>query len=444
MACRAIIFALPGAPVRESVGTALHACGIEATAVTSADQVLELANRYAPECAIIVCSSGINDEIPRLAEQVRHVDRNCPVVVLTSLVSTEAALRAMRAGISDLLDIGESPARIARCLQKLLQRCSPPLPAAPTANHPIEASKLVGHGSAMTRVRNQIAKVAASNANVLITGETGTGKELAAELIHDNSRVKRGPFVAINCAAVPEALLESELFGYERGAFTGASAAREGKLQHAAGGTLFLDEIGDMSLLAQAKILRAVENRVVQRLGSNVDTPVQLRLLAATNQDLEQLTREKKFRQDLYYRLSVVRLDLPPLRDRVEDIPDLAEHILTELTEKKNGTARRLEFEVIRRLQMHSWPGNIRELRNVLECILVYSSSRSIGLSDVPEHLRRTLSSSSSCYGDERSKILRALNSAQWNRNKAAEILRCSRMTLYRKMVKFSVPSQPN
>jgi DNA-binding NtrC family response regulator len=444
VACRAFIFALPGASVRDSVGTALNACGIEATSVTSEGQVLELTSRYAPECAIIVFSPCVNDEIPRLAEQVRHVDRNCPVVVLTSSVSTEGALRAMRAGISDLFEIGDSPARIASSLQTLLRRYSTSLPVPLTASHLIERSKLVGRGSAMTRVRDQIARVAESNANVLITGETGTGKELAAELIHDNSKVKKGRFVAINCAAVPETLLESELFGYERGAFTGAATAREGKLQHAAGGTLFLDEIGDMSLLAQAKILRAVESRVVQRLGSNVDTPVQLRLLAATNQDLEQLTREKKFRQDLYYRLSVVRLDLPPLRDRVEDIPDLAQHILTELTEKKNETARRLECEVVRRFQMHSWPGNIRELRNVLECILVYSSSRSIGLCDVPEHVRRMLSSSSSAYGDERSKILRALNSAQWNRNKTAEILRCSRMTLYRKMVKFSVPSQPN
>lgn len=444
MACRAIIFALPGAPIRPSLGAALDTCGIEAAAATSEEQVLELTSRLSPGCAIIVCSPAVNDKIPQLAEQVRQVDRNCPVVVLTSSVSTEAALRAMRAGVSDLLDIGESPGRIASALQSLLQRYSSVLPSPRIANQLIGASKLVGHGLAVTQVRDQIARVAASNANVLITGESGTGKELAAELIHRNSRVSRGPLVAINCAAVPEALLESELFGYERGAFTGASTARDGKLQHAAGGTLFLDEIGDMSLLAQAKILRAVENRVVQRLGSNVDTPVQVRLLAATNQDIEQLTREKKFRQDLYYRLNVVRLALPPLRDRVEDIPDLVEHILSELTEKKNGPVRRIEPEVIRRLQMHPWPGNIRELRNVLESILVYSSSRSIGLSDVPEHIRQTLRSSFSCYGDERSKILRALNSAQWNRNKAAEILRCSRMTLYRKMVKFSVPSQPN
>jgi DNA-binding NtrC family response regulator len=303
---------------------------------------------------------------------------------------------------------------------------------------------MVGSSREIARVRNEIAQVARAGANVLIAGESGTGKELAAELIHRNSPVCKWPFVAVNCAAVPEALLESELFGHERGAFTGANVARQGKLQHASGGTLFLDEVGDMSLLAQAKILRVIETRVVQRLGSNVDTPLQIRLLAATNQDLDLLTSEKKFRQDLYFRLNVVRLNLPPLRERVEDIPDLVEHILADLSQKQSKPRYRLAGDVIRSLQMHDWPGNIRELRNVLECILVYASSRSIGLSDVPEHVRHTLRSSSTRSGKERSRILAALNSADWNRSKAAEILRCSRMTLYRKMERFSVRPQNN
>ncbi len=443
MACRAIVFAPQGTSITPSLREALTICGIEATSASSPEQVLALADCFSPECAIAVCSPAVNEETLQLAELVHRVDRNCPVVIFTSLVSTEGTLRAMRAGICDLLDMGESPKNIATALQTLLQRHWPLLPSPRPVHQLIGGSKLVGRSPAMARVRDQIARLAASNANVLITGESGTGKELAAELIHRNSHAGKRPFVAINCAAVPEALLESELFGYERGAFTGASMARDGKLQHAAGGTLFLDEIGDMSLLAQAKILRAVESRVVQRLGSNVDTPVQVRLLAATNQDLEQLIREKRFRQDLYFRLNVIRLALPPLRERLEDIPDLAEHILLELSEGQNRPVRCIEPDVIRRLQMHPWPGNIRELRNVLECILVFCSSRSIGFSDVPEHIRQTLRSAPA-LGDERSKILCALNSAQWNRSKAAEILRCSRMTLYRKMVKFAVPLQRN
>jgi DNA-binding NtrC family response regulator len=199
-----------------------------------------------------------------------------------------------------------------------------------------------------------------------------------------------------------------------------------------------------MSLSAQAKILRVIETRVVQRLGSNVDTPVQIRLLAATNQDLDLLTSEKKFRQDLYFRLNVVRLTLPPLRERIEDIPELAENILVDLSQKHNRPPYRMAGDVIRRLQMHDWPGNIRELRNVLECILVYSSSRSIAFSDVPENVRHVLRSSSTRSGEERSKILGALNSANWSRSKAAQTLHCSRMTLYRKMEKLSIRPQSN
>src|SRR5262249_25429405 len=276
--------------------------------------------------------------------------------------------------------------------------------------------------------RERIGRIAASDANVLITGESGTGKELVAEMIHRNSNRSARPFVAVNCAAVPDALLESELFGYEKGAFTGANLAREGKLQYANGGTLFLDEIGDMSLLAQAKILRAIESRVVQRLGSNTDTPVKVRLVAATNQDLELLTQEKRFRQDLYFRLNVIRLKLPPLREHPEDIPELAEHIVRELSGHQDGALRRIQADVIRRFQNYAWPGNVRQLRNVLESILVFSCSRSIAMADVPSEIREILRSSSACYANERSKIISVLSSTNWNRNRAAEILCCSRM----------------
>ena len=270
----------------------------------------------------------------------------------------------------------------------------------------IDGSRLVGHSAAIAGVRKQIAQIAATDANVLITGESGTGKEVAAELIHRNSRASDRPFVAVNCAAVPDTLLESELFGHERGAFTGATAARQGKLQHASGGTLFLDEIGDMPLLAQAKILRAIEARVIQRLGSNVDIPLSIRLLAATNQELDILVQGKKFRQDLYFRLNVVRLHLPSLRERAEDIPELTEYILQELSQRQHRTPCRIEDELMKCLQTHDWPGNVRELRNVIECLLVYPSSRSLGISDLPEHVRRTLRSDTCGDGDQRSRIL--------------------------------------
>ncbi len=401
--------------------------------------LLQLLDRFSPDCAVVVCTPQVDSGTLRITERVRRVDERCPLLVLTSVVSAESVATALRSGASDLLEQSVPVQQIVARLQSLsepYEKCRIRQTVCPEI---LGGERMVGHGAAMVRVRSQIARIAASSVNVLITGESGTGKELAAGLIHRNSSRRSHSFVVVNCAAVPETLLESELFGYVRGAFTGASMPRAGKLEHAAGGTLFLDEIGDMSLAAQAKILRAVESRVVQRLGSNCDTPIDVRLMAATNQDLEAMMREKKFRQDLYFRLNVVRLNLPPLRDRREDIPELVEHIIRDITSLEAGPVRHVEDDVIRRLQNHDWPGNIRELRNVLESILVFSSSRHIGLSDVPVEIRQTLHTSSHRSDSDRLKILSALDSTDWNRNKAAKILCCSRMTLYRRMLKYAI-----
>ena len=439
MAHHVVLFSREGSPAAPGLVAALKMCAFEIRAAATPEEVFKLAEGFSPDCTILLCTGVVDNDALKTAEQVRRIDGRCPLLIVASSVSAEAAICAMRAGVSDLLEAGSSTETVITALRRF---------AVGSTKHPnnshhlsqlVGGSKMVGHSNAIARVRSQITRVAASEATVLITGESGTGKEVVAELIHRNSSVSARPFVVVNCAALPDALLESELFGHERGAFTGASLAREGRLQYASGGTLFLDEVGDMSPIAQAKILRAIENRVVQRLGSNVDTPVQLRLLAATNQDLESLIREKKFRQDLYFRLNVVRLDLPPLRERIEDVPDIAEHILSELSQRQSKPPQRIEGDVVRRFQMYSWPGNIRELRNILESIFVLSPSRSIGLSDVPPHIRQTLGSSCRHANDERSKILAALNSADWNRGRAAQILQCSRMTLYRKMLKFSV-----
>jgi DNA-binding NtrC family response regulator len=293
-------------------------------AVHSEAQLLDAVDQFSPECAVVFSSATTDSEVGRLAEEVRRIDHSCPLLVLASGISAATAVCAMRAGASDALDCDAPGSTIVARLRSLTGRHtgSRRLPA--DGSELIGGHLLAGGSNGMRQIRSQIAKVAAVDVSVLITGETGTGKELVAQLIHRNSRCSGRPFVALNCAAVPDALLESELFGYERGAFTGAVASRHGKLQRASGGTLFLDEIGDMSLMAQAKILRSIENLVVQRLGSNTDTPVQVRLLAATNQDLEAMTKEKRFREDLYFRLNVVRLELPPLRERLEDIPERA------------------------------------------------------------------------------------------------------------------------
>jgi DNA-binding NtrC family response regulator len=424
-----------------ALGEALRASDCETLLAGSEAGLLESVDRFSPECTVVLASLGLDQDAMRVAQRVRSIDHSCPLLIVTSSISVDTAICAMRAGASDMLAQDAPREKIVATLKSLAAR-QPGWRSSTSENCDlIDGHRLAGTGAMMRQIRSQIARIASADVSVLITGETGTGKELVAQLIHRNSRRSARPFVAVNCAAVPDSLLESELFGHERGAFTGAEVAREGKLQHASGGTLFLDEIGDMSLVAQAKILRAVESRVVQRLGSNLDTPVQVRLLAATNQDLEALTREKKFREDLYFRLNVVRLALPALRERLEDIPELVEHAMRDLQQRHQGPVRRIEDDLIRRLQEYRWPGNIRELRNILESMMVLSSSRSVGVSDLPLHVKNAVRTSGREYGDERSRIISALTSADWNRNKAAEILCCSRMTLYRKMVKYSIPN---
>jgi DNA-binding NtrC family response regulator len=309
----------------------------------------------------------------------------------------------------------------------------------PAAERLISGDLLVGGSPAIRQLRHAIQRVATTDSNVLITGETGTGKELTAELIHRNSRRRDKPFVSINCAAIPEGLLESELFGYERGAFTGAHAAREGKLQYAQGGTLFLDEVGDMSLYAQAKILRAIESRKVQRLGGHREIAVNLRLIAATNHNLEQLTSQQKFRQDLYFRLNVARLSLPPLRDHSEDVPALVDHLLAEMAPRLERRVSTVDPSFLEPLLRYDWPGNVRELRNVIESALVFCDAERITAHDLPVHLRALFASAARTRDAERDRIVEALHATSWNRTEAAQRLGCSRMTLYRKMVKHGL-----
>jgi DNA-binding NtrC family response regulator len=437
-----VIVFTPKDPPPAGLREALTACGCEMLLAPSEARLVESLDRFSPDCTVILSSAAMDPEAARVAQRVRSIDHSCPLLIMTSGISAETAICAMRAGATDMLDRDAPREKIVATLKSLTGRHPESGQPCPESRELMEGNRLAGGSAVMRQIKSQIARIAHADVSVLITGETGTGKELVAQLIHRNSRRSTRLFVAINCAAVPDTLLESELFGHERGAFTGADVSREGKLQHASGGTLFLDEIGDMSLVAQAKILRAVESRVVQRLGSNQDTPVQVRLLAATNHDLESLAKEKKFREDLYFRLNVVRLTLPPLRERLEDIPELVEHTLRELQQRHHGPLRRIDDDVVRKMQAYHWPGNVRELRNVLESMTVLSSSRSVGLADLPSHMKNVVRSSAPKYGDERSRIIGALTSADWNRNRAAEILCCSRMTLYRKMVKYSIPTE--
>src|SRR5580658_6405138 len=247
--------------------------------------------------------------------------------------------------------------------------------------------QIIGHSRQMKEVFAKIQRAAPVDSTVLILGESGTGKELVAQALHHNSNRKKGPFVAVNCAAVPATLVESELFGHVRGAFTGATDRRIGRFEQADGGTLFVDEIGDFELGLQAKLLRVLETLTLTPVGGQEDHKVNVRVVAATSRDIHKMVAEGKFREDLFYRLNVVTITLPPLRDRPDDIPILVEHFLKEITEQKHTAGRRVSREVMDRLQSYRWPGNVRELRNTLESMLVLAAGEVITEADIPERL---------------------------------------------------------
>lgn len=291
----------------------------------------------------------------------------------------------------------------------------------------------------MAAVRDYVGKVAQSDASVLISGPTGTGKELVAEAIHQASHRQSAPFISINCAAIPDSLLESELFGYERGAFTGAEAPYPGKLPLANHGTVFLDEIGEMSPLGQAKILRVLETREVFPLGARRMTRIDVRFLAATNQDLESLVQRRAFRQDLFFRLNVGRIYLPSLRERPEDILELFQYFVQRFNAQHSRKVQAPTQELAERLAAYEWPGNVRELRNCVEAVFIDPPNGSIGLEHLPESFQRIFRRHRAGNISERDAIVSALSRTNWNKKMAARELQWSRMTLYRKLERYKI-----
>jgi DNA-binding NtrC family response regulator len=321
--------------------------------------------------------------------------------------------------------------------------------------------KLLGQTDAMQQVFFLLRQAAPTNANILITGESGTGKELAARAIHDLSPRRAGPFIALNCAAIPDTLIESELFGHEKGAFTGAWTRRAGCIELAQDGTLLLDEIGDMPLGAQAKLLRAIEDRRVRRLGASSETEVDIRLVASTNKDLQELARNGTFREDLFFRLSVFQIALPPLRNRIEDLPVLVTALISDLNERHQNDVTGIEPAAMEALQRHAWPGNVRELRNVLERAIILARAGEINLCHLPKELAGQQADSkvqrqlgaipsvsfpvgTSLESAERELIEITLLHTRHNQTKAAEILGISPKTLYNKLREYgsTVPEE--
>ena len=360
---------------------------------------------------------------------------NIPIIIVAVGESEARAIRALRQGAVDYFHWPDDRDTLADRIRQLVP------PAQPDADELTQS--LVGESRAMREVRRHVRRAAMTDCNVLLVGETGTGKELAAGFIHGLSRRAAQPMVSINCAAIPDTLLESELFGYERGAFTGALTAHDGKLQQAHGGTLFLDEVGDMSLVAQAKVLRVFESKPLYKLGGRTAITPNVRFVAATNNDLATATAERRFRSDLYFRLNVAQIHLPPLRDRPDDIPVLVDHFVRECS-LRYGRQQELSRSVLKQLLTYGWPGNVRELRNLVEATFVNTSSRWMSWSDLPYQFRNSVPAplEEEDLGD-RERLLSALAETKWNKSKAADRLHWSRMTLYRKLAKYGVADAP-
>ena len=426
---------------RELLGEALGREGYRVAMVASGEECLRRAQAEPFDMALVdlrMPGMGGLGVLRRLAT----IQPDLPVVILTAFASIDTAIEAVNAGARDYLS---KPFRLEE-IKLVVRRTLAARRLAPTQGHddrlPHQRRRpdnLVGQSHQMAEIYTVIARVASLDTTVLIQGETGTGKELVARAIHDASARADRPFVVVDCAALPEALFESELFGHERGAFTDASDTKKGLIELCDGGTLFLDEVADMSLPTQAKLLRALEERAIRRVGGNEAIPVDVRIVAATNRDLHELAGNGQFRDDLYYRLNVVTIGMPPLRDRATDIPLLAQQFLERFSRETGRSVTRLAPEAVALLASYQWPGNVRELRHVIERAVALASSDTLTVEDLPPNVRQEPERAphlpaSGMRLDEvkRWYVQKVLDETGGNKVRAAEMLGIDRRTLYR------------
>jgi len=415
----------------------------DVVAATSAVEALERMGRSTVD--VLVTDNMMPGMKGReLLAEVRARDPEIPVVIITGFGSVEAAVDAMRGGafhyvtkpfrMDDLLSTVSDALRERSLWRELASRIE--------ARHE-GGSRIIGESPAMQRVLELVMRSAGADTPVLLVGESGTGKELLARALHANGPRAGGGFVAINCSAIPETLLESQLFGHRRGAFTDAREDQRGLFQVAHRGTLFLDEIGDMPLALQAKLLRVVQEKEVHPLGAPAPEPVDVRIVAATHRNLETLVGEGRFRQDLYYRLNVIVIRIPPLRERLEDLVPLVAHFLEKHGARLGRERVTLTLEALEALRRYGWPGNVRELENAIERALVLGTTARIGIGDLPPAVRLRSAGEVpperplSLADVEREHILRTLRAAGGNRAAAARLLAVDRKTLYRKLKQY-------
>jgi two-component system nitrogen regulation response regulator NtrX len=433
--------------IRRSLEGILADEGFETRIAADAESALgALAREAPPDLVLLDIAMPGRDGLSVLAELRERFPR-LPVVMMSGHGTIETAVRTTRLGAFDFVEKPLSIDKLLLTLQHALERSRLEAENRRLRAQALRAHEILGRSEGIVRLKQQIQVVGPSNAWVLITGENGTGKELVARQIHLQSRRREGPFVEVNCAAIPGELIESELFGHEKGAFTGALAQKRGKFELAQGGTIFLDEIADMSLMTQAKVLRILQEHSFERVGGSETISIDVRVIAATNKNLEKEIAAGRFREDLYYRLNVIPFHVPPLRERREDIEILARTFVQEFSAESRERPRELTPACLAALEAHGWPGNVRELRNLMERLVIMTPGPSIDAADLPDSLRvegldgeengGTLEQARRSF--EREYLLAKLREHGWNISRTAEAIGIARESLSRKVKQHKI-----
>jgi DNA-binding NtrC family response regulator len=433
--------------VRESLGDWFRQDRHRVDVVESAREALRLVARKHYDMALVDIKMPGMDGL-ELQGRLAAAEPDLTIILMTAYASVESAVKAMKAGAYDYIVKPFDPDDLSMLVRRAAEHRSlraENLRLKKSLEAVVAPPPLQGDSPAMKRVLDLVATVAVSDTTVLITGESGTGKELVARAIHATSARRYNPMVVVNCGALPEGILESELFGHEAGAFTGARARHKGKFEAADGGTVFLDEIGEVSPKVQVELLRVLEEKAVTRLGGNTPVPVDFRVIVATNRDLEAAIRAGEFRDDLYWRLNVVNIHIPPLRERPDDISLLAEHFLARFTQAMNRKPMRLSPEALDAMIAYPWPGNVRELQNAVERAVVVGQGEVVRTEDLPLRVTETVNGDGpgSLSEAERVHIRSVLDASGWNISRAARILEIDRVTLYNKIRKYEL-KKPN
>jgi two-component system nitrogen regulation response regulator NtrX len=438
--------------IRESLGALLRDEGYEAETAGSGEECLERLGRRGFDLVLLDVWLPKMDGLETLA-RIRSQQSAPMVVMISGHASIETAVRATKLGAFDFIEKPLSLEKVVLAARNALEHLALEIENRRLRAELKQRYEILGSSVPMKALRQQIALTAPTNGRVLIYGESGTGKELVARALHASSSRSERPFVEVNCAAIPEDLIESEMFGHRKGSFTGASEDKAGKFKKADGGTLFLDEVGDMSLKTQSKVLRVLEEQRVEPLGSSQPVTVDVRVIAATNKNLDDEIARNAFREDLFYRLNVIPFYVPALRERTEDIPILAAHFLKELSEAYGKKPKEFSAPAMEVLLDYAWPGNVRELRNLVERLVIICPSARIephhlppeifrGASKSPQKPYESLQEARSAF--EREFVLRKLEESRWNMTKAAAALGLERSHLYRKMRSLGIaPTKP-